>query len=419
MSWGRFARALAAAVGWALVPVGPAAGAEAAVSTPAQVPGLTAWYEVGSLHRHTRDGDTIRRWADSSRQGHDLTATGEDVLPRFETLALNGKPVVAVGQANRFDVANPFELDDHTIFLVFGSEYTERALFRSDSDSRRGVILGENGRSHEYQNGKEGRFRYTRPGPLELGFGITVLGRESGVLKGFVNGADVSSDVEFPESIRVGAFFRLRHTTFVESDGEGLRVAEMIFYDRYLTESERAAVTQYLSDEYGIAVADDAEIRRVVEHANEIPIDENAVLVRLATRTPIDVNHEFGAIGWDAVDRVETPFRFDAAAANTELHCVKDGTRVHVTVTLPLQSEVADARIRMLLLRNGRDYHAEEAVNSRFEGSGADKQADLCLRTELTLDAGDFVEVVTSRSGAPGEVRIRPDGGLFVIEKIE
>jgi hypothetical protein len=388
-------------------------------TVPGEVPGLVAWYEVHSLHRHKRDGDTVDRWTDSSRRGHDLDATSDGAPPRFRTLQLNGKPVVAIGRADHFDVASPFELEDHTIFLVYGTDNTRRAFFRSDSDASHGVILGQDGRSHQYQNGKEGLFPYNRPMPLDQDNSITVLGRESGVLRAFVNGVDISSDAELTKTIRVGRFFHLEHTTFVGSDGEGLRIAEMIFYDRFLTDAERAGITRYLSEEYGIALESGVVARTVAQTGDDVAIDEAAVLVRLGIDTEINVNDDLVAIGWNIADKVAPPFRFDTEDTNTELHCARDGTRVRVTLTLPLRSDVVEARVRALLLKNGRDYHPKEAVNGPFEGPGPDRKATIRFQTVMTLDAGDFVEAVTSRAGPSGQVRLEPGGALFIVERIE
>jgi hypothetical protein len=411
----RLGKCSAAVAGMGILAVAPAVSD---ITPPRDVSGLVAWYEVDSLHRHKRDGGSVDRWADSSRHGHDLTAVWDGAPPEFKTLQLNDRPVVAIRQGNHFDVANPFELEDHTVFLVYGTDHTKRALFRSDSDAKQGVILGEEGHSHQYQNGNAGRFPYNRAMPLDQDYSITGLGREAGVLRAFINGADISSGTELTQTIRVGRFFQLEHTTFVGSDGEGLRIAEMIFYDRFLTDAERDGVTGYLSDKYGIAVDNGVVARQVVE-AEHVAIDESAVLVRLGTRAEINVNDDVVAIAWDVADAVASPFHFDPESENTELHCTQDGTRVRVTLTLPLVSDVGAARIRALLLKNGQDYHPEEAVSGPFKGSAAGRRTTIRFQTVVTFDAGDFVEVVTSRDGPPGDVRLEPEGALLIVERIE
>jgi len=43
----------------------------------------------------------------------------------------------------------------------------------------------------------------------------------------------------------------------------------------------------------------------------------------------------------------------------------------------------------------------------------------LRLQTVVELDAGDFMEVIATRAGAPGLVRIDSGEALFVIERIK
>lgn len=411
------ARGLAVAAGCALILAGAPARADAIA--PDSVPGLVAWYNTESLHRHSRNRDVIDRWTDSSTQRRHLTAEWENIPPIFSTLQLNGKPVVRISRANYFDVAQPIVLDDHTIFLVYASELTRRALFRSDSDPKHGLILGHEGRLHLYQNGKEGLFNYNDSTPLDMDYSITVLGREAGSLRAFVNGVDISSGIELPTKIRVGRFFQLEHTTHVSSDGEGLQIAQMIFYDRYLADDEREGVTRYLADLYGFDVAsENAVVRKVVTQEGEIAVDEGAVLVRLGTGTDINVNDDLVAIGWDVAEKVEAPFRFDPEGANTELHCTRDGTRVRMTVSIPLSTDIAEARVRALLLKNAEHYHPEEATTDTFGVGSSSRHAVLRLQTVVDLDAGDFVEVIATRAGAPGHVQIEPGGGELVVERI-
>jgi hypothetical protein len=411
------ARGLSIVAGCALILAGAPARADAIA--PDSLSGLVAWYNTDSLHRHSRHRDTIDRWTDSSTKRRHLTAEWENIPPIFNTLQLNGKPVVRISRATHFDVAQPIVLDDHTIFLVYASEHTRRALFQNDSDPKHGLILGHEGRLHLYQNGKAGLFNYNDSTPLDLDYSITVLGREAGSLRAFVNGIDISSRIELPTQIRVGRFFHLEHTTHVTSDGEGLQIAQMIFYDRYLADDEREGVTRYLADLYGFDVGtESAVVRKVVTQEGEIAVDEAAVLVRLGTGTDINVNDDLVAVGWDVADKVEAPFRFDPEGANTELHCTRDGTRVRLTVALPLSTEIAEARVRALLLKNAEHYHPEEATTDTFGGGSSGNQAVLGFQTVVDLDAGDFVEVIATRAGAPGQVRIEPGEARLVVERV-
>lgn len=411
---GAFAKSMAVATACTLIAaLAPAAGAVA----PDDVPGLVAWYRVDSLHRNKRGGDTVNRWTDSSGGGHHLRAGWDAEPPVFEVLQLNGKPAVAIRQGNHFDVADPFELADHTIVLVYRTGNSRRALLRSDADDRRGVLLHHDGRSHAFQNGSEGLFGYCRPRPLGSDWSITLLGRRSGVLRSFIDGVDVSSMIELSTPIRVGRLFDLRHTRYVTSDGTGMQIAEMIFYDRFLSDEERTGVTLALSDKYGIAVESDPVARRV--SGAETPVDDDAVAVRLGSETHVNLNDELVAIGWDTVDRLEEPFALGPEGANTELRCSRDATRVRLTVTLPLTTESDGTRLRALILANARDYHPEEGASEPVATEGSTRESILRFQTTMTLHAGDYLEIVTSRDGAPGTVRLGPAGASLIVERAD
>ena len=78
--------------------------------------------------------------------------------------------------------------------------------------------------------------------------GSPVLGREAGLLREFVNGVDVSAGNEVEGSLRVGKFFHLSFSRYAQADGDSLAIAEMIFYNRYLNDDERAQLTRLLAD---------------------------------------------------------------------------------------------------------------------------------------------------------------------------
>jgi hypothetical protein len=398
-----------------VVTAGGPTPADVEALAPDDVPGLVAWYNVESVHRRSRDGDTVRRWKDSSGHGHDLVATPEGRPAVFHTRVLDGKPVISIPKANRFDVTEPFELDDHTIVIVFAGKLTRRAFFSSDTDPKQGIVLRDKGSIHFFQNGTAGGFPYNRVTTSGTGFTTTVLGREAGTLHAFINGTDLSSGLAVDTAFRVGRLFQIEHTTFVGSDGESLRIAEMLFYDRYLDEQERQGVTRHLGEKFGLPVS----LAASKKESEPSIVDDEAVRVRVSTRTRINVNDETVAIPWDVAGRTARGFHFDVESGKTRLVCTEDGTRVRVTVTLPLLTRVADASLRLLILVNGESYHPVEALSPPFAGPREDKFAMARLQTELSLDAGDFIEIITSQVGTAGNVRIPAAEALLVVERIE
>jgi hypothetical protein len=384
-----------------------ALAAPAAPIGPGEIPGLVAWYKVDSLHARLKDGSQVRTWEDSTPNRHDLVFDEKSDPATFHAVALNDLPVVQIGEGNRYAVARPFDLEDHTIFLVCATQLNERALFRSDASENRGVLLFHNSQSHQYRMGSHGHVvSYNTPQRLKSDASITVLGREAGRLRSFVNGKDLSSGSTYREPVRVGVFFDLVMTKFVRRDGAGLHLAEMIFYERYLKHDEIRAVTEYLSGKYAIPV----EIS-----AGPAPIRESDLRVHLTSSSPKNLNAALAAVEWNAQELVSAPFRIDLENDATAIHCERDGTLARVQVTLPLRTAVADAGLRVLILKavpSGgsfeESYHEEEAGTGAFEERGGTWSATLELDTQVPLDAGDYIEIITLRKGGEGVVTLEP-----------
>ena len=382
---------------------------------PDTVDGLVAWYRTESIHRRAKEGDLVRSWADSSGRGHDLRGAEEGPASVFHTNRLKGRPIVAVGRSSALDVTEPFELGDHTIFLVFRADRVQRALFQSDADPLSGLLLFEARRGHQFQWGKDGRFAYSRLLVPSHDFSVTVLGREHGVLHAFLDGTDVSALDRTSSPLRVARFFALSRTRFIADDGAGLELAEMVFYERYLDATERRGVSEHLAQQFGITLTTPAAEPGPAAAPAAAP--KGDLVVRLSSRSSTDLNVEAAPIDWDVVGGIARPFRFDADAGQTALYCVEDA-RVRLRVSLALLSEVPEARLRLFVLKNGTDYLPQQGLSGPFEGNVVQKVAKLDYETELTLKAGDFIEIVASKSGAPGRVWLEPASSQLTLERL-
>jgi hypothetical protein len=213
----------------------------------------------------------------------------------------------------------------------------------------------------------------------------------------------------------VGRFFQLQRTARVILDGDDMRVAEMIFYDRFLEDHERAAVTLGLAERYGITLNGDPAVREIVLPSEE-DIDNQAVIARLRAHGGPNLNDEVVTLIWDVLDDIVEPLQFDTEGARAELHCLQDGTHVRLTLLMPLTSDTTDARLRVLFIKNSEEYLPDDAESGPIEGS---EPTMVRLRTTTTLNAGEWIEVVTNREGAEGTVRIAPDGVKLIVERID
>lgn len=384
-------------------------------AAPDSVPGLVARYEVESLHLRTAGGSQVERWSDSSGNGHDLTFEGAGLAALFRTLRLNKLPTVEVQKNGSYLVESPFELGDYTIFLVYRSAFGERALLSSDLQPTHGIMLHVNGKQFLYRAGGVGAAAtaYTSQAPRSDAFRVAALGREAGRLRAFLDGVDISSGDIAGETLRVGRMFHVSYSQFVDMDGQGIDVAEMLFFDRFLAAGERSLVSRFLAERYGLAenMRDAEPLKRRLD---ALRANHAVAALWLATDSQVDLNRIDGvvAVPWTTEERVDAPLGHAVAPDHTRITCARDGTSVRVYVRLGLAAAAAGPGLRLLLLKNGREYQADDAASGRLEAGPATVE----LETTLYLDTGDWIEAVTIANGEPGEVRLDPQSTLLVAE---
>ena len=221
--------------------------------SPDQIDGLEAWWSADSLSGSLANGGKVATWQDHSENKHHLEHSG-GVTPDYYENWAGDKPIVYAREGT-MSVTNPFTLVDHTIFLVYRAEGAHtKGLFHGSSELKGIVLQRGDERFDTYNAGSAGTVNYdTGSSPAEE-FRVTALGRERGTLSAWLNGKEISSHAENPDPIEVANFFFLKQTTYSKRSGNGLAVAEMLFYDRFLSGAERVAITDYLSTKYGVTV---------------------------------------------------------------------------------------------------------------------------------------------------------------------
>lgn len=386
--------------------VAPQAVAE---TDPAAIPGLEAWYRADSLQLN--NGDPVKTWPDLSGNGHDLSSDENGLTAVYGVARLNERSVVQVRKANSYSVAAPFSLGEHTLFVVYRTGNTGRALFRSASDEFAGLLLrGDEGRD-QIRYG-EGRFNaYGSRGPTG-GYSVTVLGRQADMLRAFVNGEDVSTGEEYTGTIHVGKFFHLAQSRFSHSDGDGLVLAEVLIYRRYLADAERDELTRYLAQRYGLEIGGAA----VEPEYAAAAAPGSLAVAQLSTAVSLDVNEGLVAVPWNRRDELDEPFRHDIRSNTSRLFCVRDETRVRLYVSLPLTATFEGAAVRVLFRVNEGKFLRGEGRSGIFGGPGSASKISVQAEAITTLGSGDYVEVVVLRVGAEGEIKIESDAAVFIAE---
>jgi hypothetical protein len=394
------------------------ASSGARAELPQEIPGLVAWYTASSLHDLVADGERVEKWPDSSGNGHDLVDGAEGQPATFRLMQLHERPVVTVGRLNSHAVTTPFALGDHTIFLVFSASLTSRALFSSDLDGTLGLLLRRDA-THRFQNGGVARGQlvsYTTQIPTESEFSVTVLARKEGELHAFVNGVDVSSHKHLPASIRVGRFFTIEHTKQSGSDGAGLTIAEMLFYDRFLAPEERLQLTRYLGEQYALPVREQAEPAAPAA----VVLDPAKIALRatLASAAAFQVGPRSAprALPWKPRDTVAAPLACSAQYP-TRLLATANHTAVQLALRLDVVAPRQPPSVRVGILRNDREYVHDAAVVESFEKWGEGFRGSGRLETVLTLESGDYVEVIAYLDDEPAGTA--GGGGAAVTARIE
>ncbi len=321
-----------------------------------------------------------------------------------------------------------------------------RALFRGSA--MHGIVLHGKGNQHHYQNGSPEpgqQKRYCEPGDLPAAYAVTVLGRDdSGKLHAFVNGADVSAGTRFVDPIRIAKFFDLRHSTHSRSDGNGLFIADLAIFDRYLTDEERADVTEHMTRHYGLAAqaAAGGELAAGEPAAGSAPAAGEVAAEKPAPRVPritaggpsavaqlrttdqdnLNVNPGL-PIRWTIQDVVDEPFRHDPEGSSERLHCTRDGTRVRLYASLPLWSTTAGPTVQLMVLKNGKQYLPVESWSAPFVPAASAQKPDETLYRSMVsievltqLDAGDYVEVLTWKVAADGPVVLDARKAVLIAE---
>ncbi len=439
------ARSVLLVLGLALLAGAPGALAQQPRS-PGEIPGLEAWYTADSLDDALGNGSEVERWEDLSGKGRHLTADSGGLPALYLESQVNGRAAVRVQKARTYSMTNPLELGAHTIVLVYRASANSRALFRGGASE--GLLLRDGGKQHHYQNGgnrPEQLKAYNAPRELPRDYTVTVLARDdSSKLWAWIDGEDVSSGVEFGGPLRVVKLFALKHTQYVGSDGEGLFIAELAFFGRFLDEAERTGVTEYLLRRYKLgphadAVATAGQPGAAPGQATAPPGTETPAqpalsmpitvpgptsVVQLRTTDQDNLNVDPGLpVRWTIQDVVDEPFRHDADRDSERIHCTRDGTRVRIHVSLPLWTATPGPALQLLVLKNGESYLPVESWSGPFVAAASVQDPGKTvyrstLRAELLaqLDAGDFIEIVTWKVGAEGPVVLDPRKAVLILE---
>jgi hypothetical protein len=220
------------------------------VNSPISTSGLKLWLRADSGMGFTTDG-RVSDWKDQSANGLNAYMTPGSRQPYFLASAVNGKPVVQFQGAQSLAFTNLLRLSNMTLFIVAKNNKASEAFH---------MILGPGNSSPNnqlrFENGSQVLFVGTGNNmpvvvptignnrvyhALSARYdGSTFTAYRDG---GFVSNSSFTTTGPW-DLLQIGAWYS---QYFLEGD-----LAEIIAYDRALTETERSEVNGYLRSKYGL-----------------------------------------------------------------------------------------------------------------------------------------------------------------------
>lgn len=232
--------------------------------SPADIADMALWFDAGGITGLV-DGDPVATWSDDSGNARDLTQSTAARRPIYKTAIVNGHPVV------RFD-----GVDDYLItpqFLHTGAYSIFAVVKRTSGTSNAAVVDADQFAARQFQ------FRYSNTTTLQLITFTSAQNPEIDTEPATPTNWNVAAGIARPTEAQVyvngatdGATARsgtnAAHTSWfaagVSGGGGGGfpsfnwlngDIAEILYYARDLTATERNDLTAHLGNKYGITIA--------------------------------------------------------------------------------------------------------------------------------------------------------------------
>ena len=198
----------------------------------------------------TTSGGRVARWLDQSGNGRNASMSTRARQPQYDTDALNGQPILRFAGAQSMNLDNVIELDSFSIFVVG----------KNNASSSFSMILGPGGSSPNnqlrWEDGSHALFVGTgnslptitsRIGDTRVYHALSAT-YDKATMAVYRDGNGTSSQrfvTRGPWILASLGSYYSQH--FMNGD-----LAEILVYDRALSESERQAVNAYLRTRYGL-----------------------------------------------------------------------------------------------------------------------------------------------------------------------
>ncbi len=390
-------------------------GPETIVEAPAEIPGNVLWLDASDINGDYQDdnlvdGTPVSVWVDKSTGGEGTVA--QDIAsnqPRVKNNIVNGRPVVQLdgsdwltglpvlaGGDDTFTFVAVWQPHVATIQVVLEQSQTPLAA------GTRGALLavgsnygfnGQNNDAHSLVPYAANEWRVTTM-QLDGTPGNNVHVFDNGTE--FVGSVNINTQNLGTSGLRVGSKLTNNAEAF---DGD---LAELVVYDRVISESERARLEGYLASKYSLTVVPPAgPLDPVVDFTPWIGTDVEAEMrgsntsayMRVAFEVPdpanvaalrLEMRLDDGAIAWINGTEVVAVNAPDNASWNSQATSLRPDSDA-------VQPLVIDIPVSPGLLRPGTNVLALQGLNI-----SADSPDFLQLPELFLLDAG-VVDLQTPR----------------------
>lgn len=213
-----------------------------------QISGCELWLKADAISGLS-NGDLVSVWVDSSGNGNQASQIGTS-RPTYQTSVLNGYPVVRFDGNDSFTDIFTITNQNMTIFAVFahdhnGSSQPSGPLWQTELNSNSGFFPRWTNNNQYLWTGAW--INKTTTFTRNTWYSSMVL-HGTGVSELWQNGT--LNDSNLVNSVGLGGFrigYRFNDNAYYRGD-----LAELVFYNRALTDSERLEVEAYLNSKYSI-----------------------------------------------------------------------------------------------------------------------------------------------------------------------
>lgn len=215
--------------------------------TPRSLSGLDAWYKADNV---TLNGLTVSTWNDSSETGNSASQGTASAQPTLVNFVLNGNPVLRFDGVNDvLTISRPFSGSTQSIFAVAkNNDLINGSAIVGNSSLNRYLVISS---ALDFIRASHFDPNYAHS-PIGVGTGFNTMSYiQNGTLGTcYKNGAAgiPNNSMETGDSSTINLIGQLGLASH-DMDGD---IAEIIYFNRALSDLERIAVESYLNSKYRI-----------------------------------------------------------------------------------------------------------------------------------------------------------------------